>query len=106
MNLKLQIYSFVFSFLFGIILSVFTNLNYRLLFNKNKKIKILGNFLFLFDFSLIYFLGIKLINNGILHIYFLLLLILGFLLSYSFYTQKGLLGTLFYLIFSYALQQQ
>ena len=76
MNLKLQIYSFVFSFLFGIILSVFTNLNYGLLFNKNKKIKILGNFLFLFDFSLIYFLGIKLINNGILHIYFLLLLIL------------------------------
>ena len=49
MNLKLQIYSFVFSFLFGIILSVFTNLNYGLLFNKNKKIKILGNFLFLFD---------------------------------------------------------
>ena len=46
------------SFLFGIILSVFTNLNYGLLFNKNKKIKILGNFLFLFDFSLIYFLGI------------------------------------------------
>ena len=85
MNLKLQIYSFVFSFLFGTILSVFTNLNYGLLFNKNKKIKILGNFLFLFDFSLIYFLGIKLINNGILHIYFLLLLILGFLLSYSFF---------------------
>ena len=85
MNLKLQIYSFVFSFLFGIILSVFTNLNYGLLFNKNKKTKILGNFLFLFDFSLIYFLGIKLINNGILHIYFLLLLSLGFLLSYSFF---------------------
>ena len=85
MNLKLQIYSFVFSFLFGIILSVFTNLNYGLLFNKNKKIKILGNFLFLFDFSLIYLLGIKLINNGILHIYFLLLLSLGFFLSYSFF---------------------
>ena len=85
MNLKLQIYSFVFSFLFGIILSVFTNLNYGLLFNKNKKIKILGNFLFLFDFSLIYFLGIKLINNGILHIYFFFSMFTGYLLSFVIY---------------------
>ena len=65
MGLKEQIISIIFSFSFGIILSILYNLNYYLLFNKNRIFKIIFNFIFVFDLVLIYFLIIKMINNAI-----------------------------------------
>ncbi len=82
MNLKLQVLSLIFSFVFGYFFSLLVNINYKLLFNKNKIIKYLGTFFFVIDMSLIYFLCIYKINNGILHPYFLILFILGFFVSY------------------------
>lgn len=77
MNLKIQLLSFGYSFVFGLIFSGLVRFNYKVLFFTKKHIQILGNFLFLLDVSLLYFLGIRYINNGILHIYFLILLLMG-----------------------------
>lgn len=77
MNLKVQLLSLGFSFVFGIVFSIFIKINYKFLFLSKKHIQILSNFLFLLDMSLCYFLIIKYINNGILHIYFFIIFIIG-----------------------------
>lgn len=77
MSLNIQIYSLIFSFVFGIMFSLLLKINYKVLFLCKSGIKIFSNFIFLLDISLLYFLGIKLINNGILHIYFFIVFLLG-----------------------------
>jgi len=85
MELKIQIISLFVSFLFGIFLFVMVKINYKYLFSvKNNKLKVLFNFIFCLDLSLLYFLILYFLNNGTLHMYFLLLIIFGFLLSYNF----------------------
>ncbi len=81
MSLRLQIYSLIYSFIFGIIFSICTNFNYRFLFSKRKAFKIVFTAIYIIDFSLIYFFLLKIINNGIIHNYFLLSIILGYLIS-------------------------
>ena len=78
MSLSEQVLSIGFSFIYGVVLSFFYNFNYNLLFNKEKVFKIVFNILFVLDLVLIYFLVIKKINGGIIHPYFYLLIILGF----------------------------
>ena len=77
MGLKIQLCSLGFSFIFGILFSILLKINYKILFTTKKHIQIISNFLFLLDVSLFYFLGIKFINNGIIHIYFLLIFFIG-----------------------------
>ena len=78
MSLSEQFLSIGFSFIYGVVLSFLYNFNYNLLFNKEKVFKIFFNILFVLDLVLIYFLIIKKINGGIIHPYFYLLIILGF----------------------------
>lgn len=88
MNLIVQIISMIFSFLFGIFLYFMFIINYKYLFIKRYRSKIIyyaAMFLFV---SIFYFIVLKYINNGVLHLYFLLLLIFGFLVSYNFYKKK------------------
>lgn len=77
MNLKTQLLSLGFSFVFGIFFILLVYTNYRFLFLSKKIIKILGSFLFVLDMSLLYFLIIMMINQGILHFYFLLMFFSG-----------------------------
>ena len=63
------------------------NLNYKFLINKNKKVKNILCFIFVFLISLLYFSTLMYLNNGIMHLYFLLLIICGFLIAYN-YTNK------------------
>lgn len=77
MSLKVQILSFIFSFVYGLLFSGLVKINYNVLFLAKKKIQIIGNFLFLLDIALCYFLIIRYINDGILHIYFLILFLFG-----------------------------
>lgn len=78
MSLSEQFLSIGFSFIYGVVLSFLYNFNYNLLFNKEKVFKIVFNILFVLDLVLIYFLIIKKINGGIIHPYFYLSIILGF----------------------------
>lgn len=79
MNLKIQLLSLIFSFVYGIFFSLLLKFNNKILFFSNYFIKIVSNFLFMLDVALCYFLIIKYINNGILHIYFLILFFGGWL---------------------------
>lgn len=82
MILQVQIFSLVYSFVFGLIFAFLVNLHYELLFSKKKWFQILMNFIFVIDIALIYFLILKKLNGGVLHVYFFLLMFLGFLISY------------------------
>lgn len=84
MELRIQLLSLFVSFIFGIFLFFMVKLNYKYLFSNFNKKRIFFNFIFSLDFSLLYFLVLYYINDGILHLYFLLLIIFGFLLSYNF----------------------
>jgi len=88
MNLIVQIISMIFSFLFGIFLYFMFIINYKYLFIKRYKLKMLYYVSIFLFVSIFYFVVLKYINNGILHLYFLLLLIFGFLVSYNFYKNK------------------
>ncbi len=80
MNLEIQILSLIFSFMFGIVISYFYNLFYNLINIKVKRFRILINLLFFLNLFLIYYVLLLLINDGVIHIYFILLLFLGFIL--------------------------
>lgn len=77
MSLKVQIFSFWFSFVYGLLFSGLVKTNYNVLFLAKKRVQIFSNFLFLLDIALCYFLIIRYINEGILHIYFLILFFIG-----------------------------
>ena len=80
-NLSIQIKTFAFSFLYGI----FLNLIIDFIFLKIVKFKMLLRILFLnilvLLFSIIYFILLLCINNGVIHFYFLLFILLGYLFS-------------------------
>ena len=85
MNINIQIYSLLFSFLYGIIFYILLEINYNFLFEGKSIYRIIISFLFVIVLSLIYFLILLKINNGILHLYFFLLMFTGYLLSFVIY---------------------
>lgn len=82
MNLRTQIISLFFSFVFGIIFSVCTNINYRFLFCKKKAFQIIITIIYVVDASLAYFLIIRKINEGVIHSYFLISVAVGFFIGF------------------------
>jgi hypothetical protein len=81
MMLIIQIRSLIYSFLYGMFFSLLLNLNYRYIYNKKMIIKIMVTFLFIIDNVLLYFLILKHINSGIIHFYFILMVIAGYCLA-------------------------
>ena len=82
MELNVQIYSLFFSFIFGCILNVLLDFFNR--FNNKQKlfIKIIFSFLFVLILSLSYFIILIYINNGYLHVYFLISIMVGYIFIY------------------------
>ena len=78
MSSKIQIYSVLYSFLFGIYFSYILKLFKKYIYNNNIIIKTVSNLVIVIINSFIYFIGINKINNGILHPYTFITLILGF----------------------------
>ena len=83
MSLKVQIFSLLFSLVFGFVFGVFTNLNYKYLFQNTVFCSFFADFFFCIDMALLYFFCIRAINNGILHYYFGIVLLIGFYFGYS-----------------------
>lgn len=79
MELSIQLKILIVSFLYGIIISYILKSEYKYFFESKLWYKILLTGLFMFDNVLVYFLILKFINNGIFHIYFLFLIIAGFI---------------------------
>ncbi len=83
MDYKTQIFCLVISFIYGIFFSMCANINYKYLFAQRISYKILFNVVFILDIVLLYVLIIYKINNGIFHIYFIIMIALGFSLSFN-----------------------
>lgn len=80
MNYKLQIISLLYSFGYG----MFFNFGYKLnmsLYKKNKLYNIVLDILYIVITSLLYVTILYKINKGIFHIYFIIMLLLGYFLS-------------------------
>lgn len=84
MNLKVQLLSLAFSFAYGVLFSFLVNVNYRFLFAKKRVVQIIMTFLFLLDMALLYFLILRYLNEGIIHIYFFLMILVGFYITFPF----------------------
>ena len=76
--LDIQIKSIVFSFLYGVFFSFLLNLNYKFIYYSKGITKVLINIFFVVDNVLLYFIILRYINNGIVHFYFLLSLVIGY----------------------------
>ena len=81
MELNIQIYSFIYSFLFGIFLNSIYMLFNKIVWKTKMIIRFIISLGFMIIMTLSYFIGLLWINNGIVHIYFLLCLSLGMLFS-------------------------
>ena len=79
MELSIQLQALTVSFVYGILFSYLIKIQYRYLFESKLYYKILITTLFIFDNCLLYFLILRMINNAMFHIYFLFLIILGYL---------------------------
>lgn len=85
MILKLQLLSLLYSFFYGVIFFILLELNYKFLYEGKLVYRIIVSFLFIIFISLLYFLGLLKINNGIIHTYFFVSLFTGYLLSFVIY---------------------
>ena len=81
MNVHIQLLSILYSFFMGVVLFFTSFINYKIIVRKRLLIKIVCTILLIIDYNLIYLLGLYAINGGVVHIYFLLVLIFAFVLS-------------------------
>ncbi len=82
MNLNMQINTLLASFLYGIFFSRMLDINYRFIYNSKKIYRIVISFLFIILNVLIYFIILLHVNNGILHNYGILAVVLGVLFDH------------------------
>jgi len=87
MILEVQIQSLIYSFVYGFFFSILLNLNYKYLFKTGIYYKIFINILFILDNVLLYYILLRIINNGVIHPYFFIMIVLGFLLG-NYYSKK------------------
>lgn len=77
-SLKLQVLTIIVSFLYGIFFSFFLDISSKYIYNSKLKIKILFSFLFILINTILYFAIMNKINNGIIHYYSFIAIIIGF----------------------------
>ena len=85
MILRIQIFSLLYSFFYAIVFYILLEINHKILYNGKLFYRIIISFLFVIVNSLLYFLFLIKINNGILHIYFFFSMFTGYLLSFVIY---------------------
>lgn len=81
MNLVIQIKSLLVSFLYGVFFYMFFRMNTKYLYYEKLLVRIIISFLFSLDMALLYFIILKEINSGIIHPYFIGMIIIGFITS-------------------------
>ena len=79
MSLIEQLLSLTFSFLYGIIIYISYRKYYKYLYSKNIIISIFNSLLFVLDITLIFFVILYNINDGIINITFIIITIIVFL---------------------------
>lgn len=81
MDYKIQLLSFAFSFLYGLFFYYTGFFNYHFIKKSPILLQYLISFVYILDIVLLYILILYKINYGVVHVYFLIFLFLGFLLG-------------------------
>ena len=81
MSSYVQLLCLLISFIYGFILYKLNYFNYKILKNKFIIFRIILYLLYILDLSILYIVILYKINKGILHIYFVIMIILGFIIS-------------------------
>ena len=69
MKLNVQIYSFLYSYFFGVVFYFLLKINYNFINKFNIVFNYIISFLFILAMSLLYFLILLKINNGYIHLF-------------------------------------
>ena len=80
MILGVQIVSLVASLGYGVFFYLTLELNSRFIYSSNLFVKIVYSLIFVIFHTLLYFFILMYINNGYVHIYFILCIIFGYLM--------------------------
>lgn len=81
MSSWIQLICLIFSFFYGMFISFFNEIHYSLIKNKIWLFKIISSCLYVYLISLLYVYVLYRINFGVIHIYFIILLLIGFFVS-------------------------
>ena len=85
MNSYIQLISFLVSFLYGIFFYLLTRFNKYILVNRKLFFKFFITLIFIIDIVILYIYILYKINHGYFHLYFLITVIIGFLVTHVFY---------------------
>ena len=85
MSSFIQLKSFMLSFIYGFLIYLVLRFNKFIIYDLTKIIKYIITSICLVDLSLIYIYLIYKINYGYYHVYFILVLIIGFMINYYLY---------------------
>ena len=80
MKLNIQVSSFVYSLIYGFLFYYLLDLFNKFVKKKSLFLRIIFSLFFVLLVATIYFLVLLFVNNGYVHIYFFLCIILGYLL--------------------------
>jgi len=85
MNSNMQLISFLVSFIFGILFYFVTILNFKLIENLKRYVQHILTFIYVIDVTIIYIIIFYHLNKGYFHIYFILMVFVGFFIGYFLY---------------------
>lgn len=81
MDYKVQLISLLVSFIFGITFYFTSLLNYKIIKKYNKIFKYVTTLLYMLNIAIVYICLLFKVNNGNVHPYFIIMVLLGFLLG-------------------------
>lgn len=78
MTLDVQIFSLFISFFYGFIFYILLEINYKFLTSSSVFVKVISSLIFILFNTLLYFVILLYINNGYVHVYFFICLLMGY----------------------------
>lgn len=85
MKLNIQFYSFIYSYIYGLILFYLFKFNNQIIDGVKYIYRIFISFFFVLFIALSYFLILLYINNGYIHLYLYIFVLLGYMSMYFLY---------------------
>ena len=82
MSSSIQLLTFLISFIFGIIFYYLTVLNFKLINDLKKYLIHIITFIYVLDMVIIYIIILYHLNKGYFHIYFIFMVMIGYLIGY------------------------
>ena len=82
MKLSIQIYSLFYSLFYGGIFYLLLDLFNKFASMKKVYLKVILSWMFVTGMAILYFIGLLYINYGVVHIYFLLSIVCGYIVVY------------------------